>query len=115
MNIKNFKRLLRQKPGGRYSIRFFFTALPHLRASRVEIGLGTHDEAEAIRTAAVVLNTIYALSRFYGGKLCNRVFVDDDKNGVPLPDAQLQKTEPPKKRRKKTPPELPLFAPSTDS
>lgn len=115
MNPKNFRKLLRQKPPkadgtpGRFSIRFWFTGLPENKACRVEIGLGTNDEQEAIRTGAVVMNTIYALSQFYGGKLCRRVSVDDDKNGIPLQDAILRKGE----RRKERPlarQALPLFA-----
>lgn len=115
MNPKNFRKLLRQKPPkadgtpGRFSIRFYFTGLPENKASRVEIGLGTNDEREAMQTAAVVMNTIYALSQFYGGKLCRRVVVDNDADGVPLPEAILRKDDRPSRSAPKLE-ELPLFA-----
>lgn len=121
MTPQKFRKLLRQKPPkkdgtpGRFSIRFWYTGAANLRASRVEIGLGTNDEAEAMKTAAIVINTIYALSRFYGGGLCYKVFVEDaqdEKKGIPLPDAFLNKYE--KKAPAESTPELP-FAPSDES
>lgn len=69
------KKLLRQnKPHhdgtpGSYSIRLFVQEAESLKAKRIEVGLGTNNEAEALKRAESIVRAFYAA----GGRFTHKV------------------------------------------
>lgn len=107
MRIEDLKRYLRQnkprKDGrpGTFTLRLMFNVSKELKPLRIEIGLGTPNEQEALERAAIFLKGVYAL----GGSFSSRVALGGRKHCIPLADAI-----PTKERTRKRPCEdLPLF------
>ncbi len=80
MKAVDFRRFLRRngrrKNGepGSLSLRVLVVTDPKMKPRRVEIGLGTSDEAEALARARVMLRAVYAL----GGKFSSRLLVEGE-------------------------------------
>lgn len=80
MKVRDFRRFLRRngrrKNGepGSLSLRVLVVTDPQMKPRRVEIGLGTSDEAEALARARVMLRAVYAL----GGKFSSRLLVEGE-------------------------------------
>lgn len=78
MRLADFRRYLRRngvrKNGapGSLSLRVLVVTDPKMKPRRLEIGLGTADEAEAIARARVMLRAVYAL----GGRFSSHLLVE---------------------------------------
>lgn len=81
MKLYPLKKYLRQnKPGkngkaGTFNLRLLFSFKAEYKPLRVEIGLGTNNELEAIQRALIFLKGIYAL----GGCFSNKIAVESIK------------------------------------
>jgi hypothetical protein len=108
MKSYNLKKYLRQNKSGKngkpgtWCIRLLFNADKCRNPIRVEIGLGTSCEAEAIERAAIFLRGVYAL----GGSFSNKISVSSFQ--AP-PVSLLEALQKEKKRKPKRLEELPLF------
>lgn len=87
---QKIKKYLRQnKPGkhgkpGSYCLRLLFEANKNLKPVRVEIGLRTSNEDEALQRAVIFLQGVYAL----GGKFSNKIYLKAAQaQPVPLGEA----------------------------
>lgn len=86
MNNNSLKPYLRQnalrKNGmpGSYSVRLLWQYSRNKKSRRIERGLGTNIESEALARAAILLRFIYSL----GHRVSNRIRVSR-KHGAPVP------------------------------
>lgn len=87
------KHYLRRNPAGKkggagsLSLRFLLSLDPRMKPRRLEVGLGTSDEEEAIKRARVLLRGFYLL----GGQFTGRLVVLGRKGHVrPLADALVE-------------------------
>lgn len=86
MNNNSLKPFLRQnarrKNGlpGSYSVRLLWQYSKKKKSRRIERGLGTNIESEALARAAILLRFIYSL----GHRVSNRIQVSR-RNGSPVP------------------------------
>lgn len=66
VKLSKLRRLLRQNPPrkdgtpGTYSVRFFVQESEELKPKRIEVGLGTNNELEALKRAESIVRAFYA-------------------------------------------------------
>lgn len=107
MRIEDLKRYLRQnkprKDGrpGTFTLRLSVNVRKRMKPIRIEIGLGTSEEQDALERAAVFLKGVYAI----GGSFSSRVTLGGKKHSITLAEALPTKA----RIRKDSYDDLPLF------